>query len=266
MTRTGPTAPAAVFAPGAAAGPAHVRSAAASRHALVLAPVIPRWDGGAFFAPVTRVLVGAGLRVTVVDTLSLWDEEIDSLDSLAARWRALLTRWGPVDLLCGNALGGAVAQALLPDVPHDTAVLLVSGPARTDALLETRLTEIAELAAGGRSGQALALLDQRVQPHGHRPAAEGGTPAPHDPSAGRRLAAGMRMLCGVDVTDTVRAHRGPLLQIVGSHSQLVTDRHTAAAPHHRVAVIQRAGMRPHFERTAQVSALVGNFLQEKRLT
>ncbi|MFJ8646028.1 alpha/beta fold hydrolase [Streptomyces sp. NPDC093546] len=264
MTHAGLAVPTAVFGPEAAVGTAH---------ALVLAPVTPCWDGGAFFAPVTRVLADAGLRVTVADTLSLWDEEVDSLDSFVARWRGLLTRYGPVDLLCGNALGGAVAQALLPDVAPGTAALLVSGPARTDAVLEARLREIADLAAGGRSGDALALLNRRVQPHGHRPDTEDDTEddaddalAPHDPTAGRRLAAGLRMLCGVDVTDAVRAHPGPLLQIVGSHSQLVTKAHTAAAPHHRVHVIEGAGMRPHFERTAEVSALVGAFLREKGLT
>ncbi|MEU6505018.1 hypothetical protein [Streptomyces sp. NPDC046942] len=256
MTHAGFAVPAAVFGPEAAAGPAH---------ALVLAPVTPHWDQGAFFTPVTRVLADAGLRVTVVDTLSLWDEEVDSLDSLAARWRARLTDYGPVDLLCGNALGGAVAQALLPDVAPGTAALLVSGPARTDALLEARLTEIGDLAAGGRSDYALALLHRRVQPHGHRTGADDTAPAPHDPDAGRRIAAGMRMLRGVDVTAAVRAHPGPLLQLVGSHSQLVTQRHTAAAPHHRVHVIQGAGMRPHFDRTAEVSAHVGAFLREKGL-
>ncbi|MER6212161.1 hypothetical protein [Streptomyces sp. NPDC001642] len=257
MTHTGIAVPAAVFGPEAAAGPAH---------ALVLAPVTPRWDEGAFFKPVTEVLAGAGLRVTVVDTLSLWDEAIGSFTAFTARWRHLLTHYGPVDLLCGNALGGALAQALLPDVAPTTAALLVSGPARTDALLESRLTEIADLAAGGRSDYALALLDRRVQPHGHHPDTGAGAPAPHDPAAGRRLAAGMRMLCGIDVTEAVTAHPGPLLQIVGSHSQLVTQRHTAAAPHHQVHVIPGAGMRPHFERTAEVSALVGTFLHEKGLT
>ncbi|MYS44359.1 alpha/beta hydrolase [Streptomyces sp. SID5998] len=257
MTHAGLAVPAAVFGPGPAAGPAH---------ALVFAPVIPRWDGGAFFMPVTRVLAAAGLRVTVVDTLAAWDEETDSLESFAARWRALLPRFGHVDLLCGNALGGALAQALLPDVAPGTAVLLVSGPARSDALLDARLAQIADLAAGGRSDSALALLSRRVQPRGHRPDGTGDGPAPHDPSAGRRLAGGLRMLHGIDVSEAVRSHPGPLLQIVGSHSQLVTQRHTAAAPHHRVTLIEGAGMRPHFERTAEVSALVGDFLREKGLT
>ncbi|GAA1986930.1 hypothetical protein GCM10009738_78550 [Kitasatospora viridis] len=250
--------PAAVFGP---------RTAAGAAHALVLAPVTPRWDGGAFFTPVTRALTGAGLRVTVVDTLSAWDEETDTLAAFATRWRRLLGRYGPVDLLCGNALGGAVVQALLPDLAPQTAALLVSGPARSDAVLEARLTEIADLAAAGRSGAALALLDQRVQPYQHRPGPAAATAtAPHDPQAGRRLAAGLRLLCGIDLTAAVRAHPGPLLHIVGGHSQLVGYRHTAAAGHHRVHVIPGAGMRPHFERTAEVSALVTAFLQEKGLT
>ncbi|MGW2544473.1 hypothetical protein ACWC5I_27250, partial [Kitasatospora sp. NPDC001574] len=95
----------------------------------------PGWDGGAFFTPVVRTLVGAGLRVTVADTLALWDEEVTSLAGLAARWREVLPTFGPVDVLCGNALGGAVAQALLPDIDPATAVLLVSGPARSDTAL-----------------------------------------------------------------------------------------------------------------------------------
>ncbi|MFJ9006926.1 alpha/beta fold hydrolase [Streptomyces canus] len=304
MIHTGTAVPTAVFAP---------RTGVGTARALVLAPVIPHWDEGAFFAPVVRTLTGAGLGVTVVDTLSLWDEEVDSMASFVARWRALLPRFGPVDLLCGNALGGAVAQALLPYVDPTTAALLVSGPARTDPLLEDRLTDIANLAAAGRTEAALALLHRRVQPgqgdppddteptntacddprlaaadSRSRPAtthgtarrtrvdavapsvdADGPTPPTNlgggtgDPVADRRLAAGMRLLCGTDVSDAVLAHPGPLLQIVGGRSQLVTLRHTAAAPHHRAHVVPEAGMRPHAEQPTEVAALIEAFLWEK---
>lgn len=270
MTHAGPVVPTAVFGPETAAG---------APHALVLAPVTPRWDEGAFFAPVIRTLARSGLRVTVVDTLSLWDEEADSMTAFVARWRALLPDFGRVDLLCGNALGGAVAQALLPDCGPGTAALLVSGPARTDPVLEERLTRIAGLAAAGRPGAALALLNRRVLPLGAPGAAPANATAPSDATAradavttadadaaaGRRLAAGMRLLCGLDVTAAVRGHPGPLLQIVGSHSQLVTRRHTAAAPHHRVHVAPGAGMRPHAEQPARVATLIEAYLREKGL-
>lgn len=265
MTHDQGSVPTAVFTP---AGMAQ------SAHALVFGPVTPRWDGGRFFAPVVGLLTGAGFRVTVVDTICLRDPESDSMATLVARWRARLPMFGTVELLCGNGVGGAVAQALLADVSPATAVLLVSGPARTDTILEERLTEIADLAAAGRAAAALALLNRRLLPHGKSPAPHATFPADTakagdadnadnaDKGPGSRLAA-MRLLRGIDVCAAVRAHPGPLLQLVGSHSQLVTRRHAAAAPHHRVHVVDGAGMRPHTERTAEMSAQVRKFLQER---
>ena len=69
----------------------------------------------------------------------------------------------------------------------------------------------------------------------------------------------------MDVSAAVRAHPGPLLQVVGGRSQLVALRHTAAAPHHRVHVVAGAGMRPHAEQPAAVSALVAALLRQKGL-
>ncbi|MFG2977251.1 alpha/beta fold hydrolase [Streptomyces sp. NPDC048331] len=240
-------------------------AAVATGHALVLAPVTPTWDEGAFFTPVIEVLAGAGLRVTVADTLSVWDGTVGSMADFTARWRELLPGFGPVDLLCGNALGGAVAQALLPEVGPATAALLVSGPTRTDALLEARLGEIADLAASGRPGEALALLNRRVLPVSSASERDAGPTPEADEAAGRRLVAGMRLLRGINLSPAVLAHPGPLLQIVGEQSQLVTRRHTAAAPHHEVHVVPGTGMRPHFEQAAHVSALIGAFLREKGL-
>ncbi|MEU2271184.1 alpha/beta hydrolase [Streptomyces olindensis] len=243
--------------------------------------------------PRARAAAGArgGLRVTVVDTLALLDEDVRTLGDLVARWRALLPEFGPVDLLCGNALGGAVAQGLLPYVAPETGVLLVSGPARSDALLEQRLTEIADLAATGHTDAALALLHHRVLPDGTpaprtvsaavatsrpapRPTGRPTAEAPNRPTSeptprntpAQRLDGGLRLLCGIDLTPAVEAHPGPLLHLVGGRSQLVTRRHTAAAPHHRVHVVPDAGMRPHTDQPAEVSALIETFLREKGLT
>lgn len=146
--------------------------------------------------------------MTVVDTLALCDATTPTLARLAARWRDLLPAFGPVDVLCGNALGGAVAQALLPHVDPATAVLLVSGPARTDAVLERRLTEIADLAAAGRTEAALGLLHRRVQP--------AGTPLParppprHPPVTARRPPAACPGDCGCCAGSTSPRPSGPI--------------------------------------------------------
>ncbi|MGW7413915.1 alpha/beta fold hydrolase [Streptomyces sp. NPDC054863] len=273
MTSAGPTVPVADFTP--AAGP---ESAAGAACALVFAPVIPQWDGGAFFTPVIHALTTAGLRVRVVDTLAAWDESIPSMEEFADRWHRILTQYedgfGTPQLICGNALGGALAQALLTRLAPETAALLVSGPAVTDTLLDSRLTEIAELAEDGALGASLALLDHYVKSHGTEPAGTGrpglsGSRAASAPlaagdraAAARRIAGGMRLLTGSDVSAAVVRHPGPLLSIVGADSQLVARRHTAAAPHHRIEALPDTGMRPHAEHPEQVSSLITTFLAE----
>ncbi|MDH6130547.1 alpha/beta hydrolase [Kitasatospora sp. GP82] len=246
------------------------KTAPATGNALVLAPVIPEWDGGTFFAPVIRTLLRTGLRVTVLDTLSVWDETVADLPAFVDRWAELLTRFAKPDLLCGNALGGAVAQALLPALDPGTAALLVSAPAVADPVLDARLTEIGDLAAAGRTADSLALLHRYVLPEGVEPfdscAATSRGAAGDDPQAGRRMATGMRLLPGVDVSKQVTGHPGPLLGIVGGLSRLVGLRHTAAAAHHRVHEIPGCGMRPHSERPDLVDGLVESFLHENGLS
>lgn len=257
----------------------HRPTAATARgNALVLAPVLPAWDEGAFFAPVVRTLTDAQWSVTVVDTLALWEPGMTELAHLTDAWADQVSA-DPPDLLCGNALGGAVAQGLLDRLPPHTPVLLVSGPARSDAVLDRRLAEIADLAAAGQLSAALDLLARRVRPHDDAGVPEPAVPecavpvapapplaADDAPHAARRLAAGLRLLRGVDVSATVQDHPGRLLNLVGSRSQLVTAAHTAAAPHHTIRPVTGCGMRPHVERPALVSRAVRTFLDTQENT
>jgi pimeloyl-ACP methyl ester carboxylesterase len=236
---------------------------AGAPHALVFAPVLPEWDGGAFFRPVIDTLTDGGYRVTVVDTLAALDDGVSSLSALAQRLRSLLIEHGPIDLLCGNALGGAVAQALLPDIHPDTGVLLVSAPSKSDSRLAGLLAEIADLADDGRLAESLDLLDRLVLPVGARRHAPRPLRLRDRPAAARRITTGLRLLSDVDVSAEVRGHPGPLLNLVGERSQLVGVRHTAAAAHHRVRVVPGCGMRPHVEQAELVSGIVKGFLREQ---
>jgi pimeloyl-ACP methyl ester carboxylesterase len=252
MTATSTALPSAVF-----------NDAQGAPHALVFAPVLPAWDGGAFFQPVIDTLTGSGCRVTVVDTLAAVDDGVTTLPALARRWQSLLAGYGPVDLLCGNALGGALAQALLPDIRPDTGVLLVSGPARSDDRLSARLAEIAGLADDGRLADSLELLDRLVSPVGARGNAPPRLPLPDPTAAARRIATGLRLLSDVDVSAAVRGHPGPLLNLVGGRSQLVGPQHTVAAAHHQVRVLPGCGMRPHVEQAELVSEIIKGFLHDE---
>ena len=115
------------------------------RTAIVFGPVQPTWDEGAFFAPVTERLRSQGITVQLIDTVALVDTSM-TVQELAARWFTRLGHPEHVDLVCGNALGGAVAQAYATHLDAPVPVLSVSGPGRSDQLLAQRLEEIADLA------------------------------------------------------------------------------------------------------------------------
>ncbi|MFA3876209.1 alpha/beta fold hydrolase [Streptomyces sp. MMCC 100] len=286
MTRPGPrpepTHDAAPMAARAVLGRAD-----APRHAVVLAPVLARWDHGAFFRRIADPLLDSGHRVTVYDTLSLLREG-DDLGSLVHRWARYLapeenpgtapgahrpSRHAPPDVLAGNALGGAVVQGMLTEEwTHRAKVLLLSGPTVADHRLNTALERIAATADAEGLPAATRLLEEVVRgPDGpagtapRRPAAPEASARPDaadEPAAVRRLAAGLRLLHDADARNPVRGFPGPLLHVYGEQSRLVRRDHLATGPlpHHRLVAVPRAGMRPHADRPALVRHTLTRFL------
>ena len=253
----------------------------APRHAVVLAPVMPRWDHGAFFHQVTEPLLASGHRITLYDTLSLLRDG-DDLKALADSWARHLTphgdgAYGPAsapapDVLAGNALGGAVVQALLThEWTHHAKVLLLSAPTVADDELNTKLERIA--AAVGAQGlpSALRLLEEAVRGPGRQPdvaplsrtGPDDGQPGfAEEELAGRRLSAGLRLLHDADVREPVRDFPGALLHVYGEQSRLVQRGHlaTGSRPRHHLTGIPQAGMRPHADRPALTRDTIARFL------
>jgi pimeloyl-ACP methyl ester carboxylesterase len=236
-----------------------------NRRALVLSPVLATWDRGAFFAPITATLVESGYEVTVFDTLSLLDDG-DDLSSLSSRWADVLAaEYGRVDLLAGNALGGAVVTAMLSTPwANQARVLLLSSPTVADSRLSRRLDAIAHRAAAGRFSEALRLLEFRVAPStdtGIAPLCPTGPPPPDGlDSRCHRLAAGLRLLTGIDLSRTVLEFPGALLSIYGRRSQLVAEVNVVTGPAHRRLAVPDAGMRPHLEFPELVGERVRDFV------
>ncbi|MCQ4202876.1 hypothetical protein M4J06_007401, partial [Streptomyces coelicoflavus] len=160
--------------------PAHavLGPAGAPRHAIVLAPVLARWDHGAFFRRIAGPFLDSGHRVTIHDTLSLLRDG-DDLGSLVHRWARYLaprkdpgpapgahgpSRHAPPDVLVGNALGGAVVQGMLGEEwTHRAKLLLLSGPTVTDHRLNTTLERIAATADAEGLPAATRLLEDVVR-------------------------------------------------------------------------------------------------------
>lgn len=237
--------------------------------AVVMAPVLPWWDEGRFFAPVTERLVALGYRVMIFDSLSLEPPlgQPDDLAALTQAWRYVLQGLGPVQLLAGSALGGAVVQGLLgsrwgQDIP---AALLVSAPTEADSRLDQRLGLMAQLARDGELQLALEFLDRWVLPEGQPPLA---TVLPSQDTsanvqAARRLVRGFGYLHGIDLRLAVQGYAGKLLSVYGEQSQLVRASNVSFVRScERVAVsIAGSGMRPHLDQPAAVWASVRDHLR-----
>lgn len=238
---------------------------AGSQLAVVLSPVMPVWDEGRFFEPMIAPLVKAGYRVLVFDTLSLLGEAEESLPAFARRWQQELQALGPIDLLAGSALGGAVVQSLLglPIGSSIGRVLLLSSPALADGILDGRLGRMADLALLGDLERALQLLDEWVQPASRiLPSGPIEIDAASADWQARRLYLGFRLLNGLDVRQASQDFGGTLLTVYGEQSQLVRgiNVHTNAQARHYRLSIPGGGMRPLLDAPALVLRTVREHL------
>ncbi|WP_248797772.1 alpha/beta hydrolase [Pseudomonas sp. MWU13-2105] len=229
--------------------PVHVQFGQGPELAVVLSPVMPAWDEGQFFAPLTQALVAKGYRVLIFDTLSLLADDDEDLASFTRRWATVLEPLGPIALLAGSALGGALVQSLLATaVGEQTAkVLLISSPTRADKILDRRLGAMAELASAGDVDKALLLLEQWVLPAHRPPTTQQPTSGSlDDRQAGHRLDRGFRLLSKLNLESQVSAWPGRLLSLFGEDSQLVRAANVSfsTSTRHLAVSVPGAGMRP----------------------
>ncbi|MBU4636347.1 alpha/beta hydrolase [Pseudomonas chlororaphis] len=245
--------------------PVHVQFGLGPELVVVMSPVMPTWDEGQFFAPLTQSLVDKGYRVVIFDTLSLLTDNDEPFADFTQRWAEVLEPLGPIALIAGSALGGAVVQGLLATgVGRQAAqALLISSPTRADKILDRRLGAMADLASAGDVDTALMLLDQWVLPARAKPAArQPASAATADEQAGRRLNQGFRLLNELNVEPQVSAWPGRLLSIFGESSQLVraTNVSFQASAQHLAVGVPGAGMRPLLDDLARVRASVRSHL------
>lgn len=218
--------------------------------AVVMSPVMTHWDHGEFFAPLTEYLTSQHYRVVVYDSLSLLSDRDCDLSAFAERWRPHLEALGPIDLLAGSALGGALVQTLLatPLAQHVNAALLISAPTVADQVLDQRLGAMAALARAGKLKAASDLLECYVMPAAPATTQSlqvgAGVSGPDLPCI--RLDKGFGLLQRLDVHESLSRFDKPMLSVVGECSQLVRAEHVqiGARPTHRLLEIRGGGMRP----------------------
>lgn len=220
--------------------------------AVVLGPVSPAFDDGAFCDVLSDALVERGFGVVVVDTPSL-------VGSLACKRGAAgvvegLAQQLPVPtsdiaMLAGYALGGTLAVKLCGYLPEVPRVLSLSGPGFTDVPLRRGITPLMHALQAGLLEKSLELLAESVAPLGHAPSAQHRDTLRLDSEqaqlAMQRMLAGFGLLLELDARADAERYTGKILAIVGERSQLATVANQAFAPgpHRRIVSVPGAGMR-----------------------
>ena len=229
------------------------------RRAVVLGPVQPTFDPR-FFDPITAWLRARGYAVEVLDTLDAAVDPLMTVSDAAEEWLSRRPDLTDLDLLCGNAFGGAVTQAMLPAVRPDLPVMLLSAPTVSDALMSTRLNEVARHAQVGNLASAIRALDDYVRSAlSPSPPMASITPAGDLRTSCRRIDVGMSLLASIDVSPAVTGHQGPVLSITGGQSRLVSTTHVRVPRHGVIAEIPDAGMRPHRDNWIAVEQVLGTY-------
>lgn len=221
--------------------------------AVILGPVSPSFDDGAFCSVLSHALVDRGFGVVIVDTPALVESLASArgpagvVEGLAERLR------GPasgVKLLAGYALGGTLAVKLARYLPQVPRILSISGPGFVDAALRRGIAPLVNALEAGQLDHALGLLAQSVAPLGRAPGAQhrdvlGSESGLDDLAMRRRMLAGFRLLLELDARTEAASYAGQLLAMVGQLSQLATADNQAfmPGPNRRLVSVPGAGMR-----------------------
>ncbi|AJT41723.1 hypothetical protein [Psychromicrobium lacuslunae] len=234
------------------------------QHWLFLAPYLPSWDQGAFFEPLAALLRERGHRINFVDTVEPVGKSVHDFAALVAYWRARID-FSEFDLLAGNALGGAVLQALLEDSGVHLPVVLFSSPTVADPVLVGKLNAIVELNRSGNAEAAHQLLTQLIAPGttGSAPLVESNeAQLTESSSRSNPRTEALSFFQGLELSGAVANYDGRILSIVGELSQLVTREHLRRREQDQSLEVARAGMRAHQQEPEFLREKIEQFINE----
>lgn len=232
--------------------------------AIMLSPMMAQWDGGAFCQPLLDWLANAGYSVAVYDTVGLCKGTKDLQEATAVWGEFLLEHEPNIDLLIGQAYGGAIAQHLLAnELAYVSKFIGISAPTYCDSLLREKLNgvliDLNEISA--EAGLKKLLWCIRPDTDDTLPQVEGQAPV----GTVERLATGLKQLQSADARHIIADYQGSALWIYGSHSRLVNTVNIVPAQgrsDHQSVKLPHCGMHPFRDVPLEAIKAVETFLQE----
>lgn len=231
---------------------------------IILAPIMPIWDGGHFCAPLVSLLTNKGFNVSIIDTLSLIKVS-DPQDAIDIVHHELVARTGSPLLLVGFAMAGTLVQMLSHRMKCLMGVISISAPSYADYLLQERIGYLMSLLQKGDLSRAIDTLHQFVAPEGQK--TQLGTlsiPKSQWQTAINRMMIGFSLLLKFDARSVIGLYHGKYLSIVGEKSQLATwsNQSHSNNPEHTYVSIPKAGMRPWNDNASAIELRVNKWIDE----
>lgn len=231
--------------------------------AVILAPVMPVWDCGQFCEPLISLLTRRGFDVTVIDTLSIitTSDLVFSLQQLKVALSDITN--GRSFLICGVALGGALAQKLSCELPNIDGVISISGPTYPNPDLDGKLSALVDSLEAKNLDVAMNQLYDWLPP---KNSYELRAPRINEDAfidATNRMKSGFSILKQIDARESIKAFKGKTLLIVGELSQMVSKKNLLEnyqSPTYTASIIKNAGMRPWQDNEKQSYQTVENWL------
>ncbi|EJF74831.1 hypothetical protein ME7_01202 [Bartonella birtlesii LL-WM9] len=235
---------------------------------VILSPVMPIWDHGAFCFPFIKLCLAKKCQITLLDTLSLFPNNsaffnnsvIEDLPFITEKLEKYLKK---PSVLVGFSMAGTLVQILSARFANVQAVLAVNAPGYPDKPLQRRLGYILHFLKNKDLSGALETLNTFMHPRGiikRRASLE--ISEAQKSLAIERMTRGFKFLLAMDARDEISKYTGKFLALIGEKSQLATmDNQTRSyCINHEYKVISNAGTRLWDDNPVMTNAIINKWM------
>ncbi|WP_019222035.1 alpha/beta fold hydrolase [Bartonella senegalensis] len=239
-----------------------------SLHIIILSPVMPIWDRGAFCSSFTELCLARGFQITLLDTLSLFPSHSAFCHNSTGEILPFITEklkksFKEPSVLVGFSMAGMLVQILAARLPNVRAVLAVNAPGYPDKPLQRQIGYILTFLKEGDLSGALERLNSVICSRGGRKKRVLWQISDEQRSmAIERMIRGFTLLLGMDARGEIIKYTGKFLALIGERSQLATiaNQTRSQCLNHEYKIISDAGTRLWDENPAMTNAIVNQWI------
>tara|TARA_B100001094_G_scaffold330678_1_gene396511 strand:- start:3606 stop:4316 length:711 start_codon:yes stop_codon:yes gene_type:complete len=229
--------------------------------AIVLSPITTHPDDLHYAEPLVTLLINAGYKVNIIDVLSISKDHKNIISDVESKIKDIVNCSSFI--LCGFALGGAIAQYIAHKFPLMSGLLSISGPSIMSDRLKRNLISILNEVEKNNIENAILLLESFVSSSQKSQLPRKNIPE-NSTQALDRLKIGFNLIMKLDSKLSLSNINKPTLLIVGENSKLVNLENIFDIDntHIEKLIIKNAGMRPWVDNPLDFNQTITNYLKK----